>query len=305
MRGGSSLLRRTATAAAAVVLFTQTPHLPTDHAPSLATSLPLLSSLAYAADQASDDDEDDRILTTILDRSAQAKSWRQTLIELREMREAQYEQKRDDEASFIRNRGRNNGRSYNMASFGGASDGGGDAVSGQLRSMVETLIKGEKIVIPRRSLFATATSTATTTTAASDDKDGSDEPVQPLLCKTKNCLTSCADFEYYEEALRWYEGFGGIGGAGSSIMVSGAALEEKQQAVSNMLRRLDPDGDGVPCPGLPHTPVKSKYRMKKPAAETAAGARRKSRQPTTTTTTTTTTTIIGDDDSALTIPLEL
>ena len=172
------------------------------------------------------------------------------------MREAQYQQKRDDEASFIRNRGRNNGRSYNMASFGGASDGGGDAVSGQLRSMVETLIKGEKIVIPRRSLFATATSTATTTTAASDDKDGSDEPVQPLLCKTKNCLTSCADFEYYEEALRWYEGFGGIGGAGSSIMVSGAALEEKQQAVSNMLRRLDPDGDGVPCPGLPHTPVK-------------------------------------------------
>ena len=58
----------------------------------------------------------------------------------------------------------------------------------------------------------------------------------------------CSDFAYYEDALKYYENFypyyGDVG-------------------------KLDRDGDGVPCPGLPHIPVAERYRMKIPKAKPA------------------------------------
>lgn len=72
-----------------------------------------------------------------------------------------------------------------------------------------------------------------------------------LLCE--NCFygvvfsqtfsIGCSDFSTYEDALRWYEKFFPYYGDVS---------------------KLDRDGDGVPCPGLPHTTVAEKYRMKVP-----------------------------------------
>ncbi|CAJ1953352.1 unnamed protein product [Cylindrotheca closterium] len=56
-------------------------------------------------------------------------------------------------------------------------------------------------------------------------------------------VRGCSDFETYEDALSWFEYYkpfyGDIG-------------------------KLDRNGDGVPCPGLPHTSIREKYRMKKP-----------------------------------------
>lgn len=53
----------------------------------------------------------------------------------------------------------------------------------------------------------------------------------------------CSDFDYYEDALRWYERYAPSFGD---------------------VAKLDPDHDGVPCPGLPHTQDQSRYRMKVP-----------------------------------------
>lgn len=53
----------------------------------------------------------------------------------------------------------------------------------------------------------------------------------------------CSDFDYYEDALRYYE---------------------RYQPWYGDVAKLDRDGDGVPCPGLPHTPNAVLYRMKKP-----------------------------------------
>jgi len=58
----------------------------------------------------------------------------------------------------------------------------------------------------------------------------------------------CADFEYYEEALRWYDFYFKFYGD---------------------VAKLDRDGDGVPCPGLPHTTDQTKYRMKIPSSTTS------------------------------------
>lgn len=55
--------------------------------------------------------------------------------------------------------------------------------------------------------------------------------------------TGCSDFTTYKDALRWYEKFYPFYGD---------------------VAKLDRDGDGVPCPGLPHTRVAEKYRMKVP-----------------------------------------
>ncbi|KAL9182453.1 hypothetical protein ACHAXT_013105 [Thalassiosira profunda] len=56
-------------------------------------------------------------------------------------------------------------------------------------------------------------------------------------------VKACFDFATYEEALGWYERYAPYYGD---------------------VAKLDRDGDGVPCPGLPHTTVAEKYRMKRP-----------------------------------------
>jgi len=56
----------------------------------------------------------------------------------------------------------------------------------------------------------------------------------------------CSDFEYYEDALRWYEAYFPYYGD---------------------VAKLDRDGDGVPCPGLPHTQNQDRYRMKVPMVQ--------------------------------------
>ncbi|KAL3787223.1 hypothetical protein HJC23_004264 [Cyclotella cryptica] len=56
-------------------------------------------------------------------------------------------------------------------------------------------------------------------------------------------IKGCSDFNTYEEALAWYETYAPYYGD-----------------VAN----LDRDGDGVPCPGLPHTTNRERYRMKRP-----------------------------------------
>jgi hypothetical protein len=43
----------------------------------------------------------------------------------------------------------------------------------------------------------------------------------------------CSDFDTYKDALRWFETYAPYYGN---------------------VARLDRNGDGVPCPGLPHTP---------------------------------------------------
>ena len=53
---------------------------------------------------------------------------------------------------------------------------------------------------------------------------------------------SCAEFEFYEDALAIFE-----------------------RAPESVRKRLDRDGDGVPCPGLPHTTDQERYRFKKRA----------------------------------------
>ncbi len=58
-------------------------------------------------------------------------------------------------------------------------------------------------------------------------------------------IRKCADFEYFEDALRWYDRYFPFYGD---------------------VAKLDRDGDGVPCSGLPHTTDQTRYRMKKPSA---------------------------------------
>ena len=53
---------------------------------------------------------------------------------------------------------------------------------------------------------------------------------------------SRAEFEFYEDALAIFE-----------------------RAPESVRKRLDRDGDGVPCPGLPHTTDQERYRFKKRA----------------------------------------
>lgn len=63
--------------------------------------------------------------------------------------------------------------------------------------------------------------------------------------KNPGDVRGCSDFESYEDALQWYETY---------------------QPYYGDVARLDRDGDGVPCPGLPHTTIREKYRMKVPTA---------------------------------------
>jgi hypothetical protein len=56
-------------------------------------------------------------------------------------------------------------------------------------------------------------------------------------------IKGCSDFKTYEDALQWYEQY---------------------EPYYGDVARLDRDGDGVPCPGLPHTSDRERYRMKVP-----------------------------------------
>lgn len=56
-------------------------------------------------------------------------------------------------------------------------------------------------------------------------------------------VRKCADFDTFEDALRWYDRYFPFYGD---------------------VAKLDRDGDGVPCSGLPHTTNQDRYRMKKP-----------------------------------------
>ena len=73
-----------------------------------------------------------------------------------------------------------------------------------------------------------------------DNPQGTVRPANPGDVK------GCSDFRTYEDALRWYETYFPWYGD---------------------VARLDRDGDGVPCPGLPHTKDGEKYRMKKPTVK--------------------------------------
>lgn len=59
---------------------------------------------------------------------------------------------------------------------------------------------------------------------------------------------SCANFDTYEAALEWFERF---------------------EPYYGDVAKLDRDGDGVPCPGLPHTTNRERYRMKVPKPTTS------------------------------------
>jgi endonuclease YncB( thermonuclease family) len=66
---------------------------------------------------------------------------------------------------------------------------------------------------------------------------------KPAPPKNPGDTKGCSDFETYEDALRYYEYYYSWYGD---------------------VARLDRDGDGIPCPGLPHTQNQVLYRIKKP-----------------------------------------
>jgi endonuclease YncB( thermonuclease family) len=68
-------------------------------------------------------------------------------------------------------------------------------------------------------------------------------PPDPRPTSRAQKLPICADFDTYEDALTWFERYFPFYGD---------------------VAKLDKDGDGVPCSGLPHTKDQNKYRMKKP-----------------------------------------
>ncbi|KAL7426460.1 hypothetical protein ACHAXH_000990 [Discostella pseudostelligera] len=75
--------------------------------------------------------------------------------------------------------------------------------------------------------------------------DGTTTSSSPLLTlppENQGDIKGCSDFRTYEDALRWYEAYLPYYGD---------------------VAKLDRDGDGVPCPGLPHTTLREQYRMKK------------------------------------------
>ena len=69
---------------------------------------------------------------------------------------------------------------------------------------------------------------------------GVDSKVPP---KNPGDVKGCSDFTTYEDALRWFEYYKPFYGD---------------------VAKLDRNGDGIPCPGLPHTTNQNQYRMKVP-----------------------------------------
>lgn len=69
----------------------------------------------------------------------------------------------------------------------------------------------------------------------------------PLSNKNKrgSFRVGCSDFVTYEDALKWYEFY---------------------KPWYGDVAKLDRNLDGVPCPGIPHTTAREKYRMKIPQA---------------------------------------
>jgi len=70
-------------------------------------------------------------------------------------------------------------------------------------------------------------------------------PLNPTPTSRARKLPRCVDFPTYEDADRWYELYFPFYGD---------------------VAKLDRDGDGIPCSGLPHTTNQDRYRMKKPYA---------------------------------------
>lgn len=68
-------------------------------------------------------------------------------------------------------------------------------------------------------------------------------PVEPPVPRNPGDRVGCSDFTFYEDALKYYETYFDLYGD---------------------VARLDRNGDGVPCPGLPHTVNAELYRIKKP-----------------------------------------
>ena len=86
-----------------------------------------------------------------------------------------------------------------------------------------------------------ATSAPTVPVATFDDIDFQPTPTKDYGDAPAK-YKSCAEFDYYEDALAIFE-----------------------RAPDSVRKRLDRDGDGVPCPGLPHTTDRERYRFKKRA----------------------------------------
>lgn len=95
-----------------------------------------------------------------------------------------------------------------------------------------------------RGVYQTCTDTFQ---ATFDDYLAFDSPVRkPMIEKqplNPGDSVGCSDFVYYEDALRYYDRYAPYYGD---------------------VARLDRNGDGVPCPGLPHTPNQVLYRLKRP-----------------------------------------
>ncbi|KAL7497388.1 hypothetical protein ACHAWT_005461 [Skeletonema menzelii] len=71
----------------------------------------------------------------------------------------------------------------------------------------------------------------------------SDKQASSMPPSNPGDVRGCSDFTYYEDALGYYE---------------------RYYPYYGDVAKLDRDGDGVPCPGLPHTTNQDKYRMKLP-----------------------------------------
>jgi hypothetical protein len=80
--------------------------------------------------------------------------------------------------------------------------------------------------------------------------DGSATAASSIPPANPGDTRGCSDFDTYEDALRWYETYAPYYGD---------------------VARLDRNGDGVPCPGLPHTPDGERYRMKRPSNKVDQG----------------------------------
>lgn len=89
-------------------------------------------------------------------------------------------------------------------------------------------------------IWQTCDATTTLPFATFDDVDSKPTPAKDFGA-LPDVVRSCGDFDTYEDALAIFE-----------------------RTTSDQVRRkLDRDGDGVPCPGLPHTTSQERYRFKK------------------------------------------
>ena len=114
-------------------------------------------------------------------------------------------------------------------------DGDGQAVSGSGGG-------GDRFLSNNDNFVAEFEPMEYTTEMQRGDESTSSSPLATLPPQNPGDIKGCSDFRTYEDALRWYETYLPFYGD---------------------VAKLDRDGDGVPCPGLPHTTVRELYRMKK------------------------------------------